>query len=73
MPTTAEVEEYVDIQLGRAAAGKLAPYAQVDPASGRVLGATAYGDPRSWPDRRVRLEQHIARGPAHRQPAPSTR
>lgn len=26
-----------------------------------------------WPDRRVRLEQHIARGPAHRVPAPSTR
>ncbi|MFI7287433.1 GNAT family N-acetyltransferase [Streptomyces anulatus] len=51
VPTTAEVEEYIDIQLGRAAAGRMAPYAQVDPASGRVLGATAYWDPRSWPDR----------------------
>lgn len=34
-----------------------------------ILSITA----EEWPDRRVRLEQHIARGPAHRKPAPSTR
>ncbi|WP_097868153.1 GNAT family N-acetyltransferase [Streptomyces sp. rh34] len=51
VPTTAEVQEYIDIQLGRAAAGRMAPYAQVDPASGRAVGATAYWDPRLWPDR----------------------
>lgn len=27
------------------------PYAQVAKASGRVVGATAYWDPRLWPDR----------------------
>ncbi|MFE5012195.1 GNAT family N-acetyltransferase [Streptomyces sp. NPDC056696] len=51
VPTAAEVEGYIDTQLARAAAGKLAPYAQVDRASGRAVGATAYWDPRLWPDR----------------------
>ncbi len=49
VPTAAEVEGYIDAQLARAAAGKLAPYAQVDRASGRAVGATAYWDPRLWP------------------------
>ncbi|MFC9534496.1 GNAT family N-acetyltransferase [Streptomyces sp. NPDC056975] len=51
VPTAAEVEGYIYTQLARAAAGKLAPYAQVDQASGRAVGATAYWDPRLWPDR----------------------
>jgi RimJ/RimL family protein N-acetyltransferase len=51
VPTAAEVEGYIDAQLARAAAGKLAPYAQVDQVSGRAVGATAYWDPRLWPDR----------------------
>ncbi|MER5220854.1 GNAT family N-acetyltransferase [Streptomyces flaveus] len=50
VPTAAEVEGYIDAQLARAAAGKLAPYAQVEQASGRAVGATAYWDPRLWPD-----------------------
>ncbi len=49
VPTAAEVEGYIDAQLSRAAAGKLAPYAQVDRVSGRAVGATAYWDPRLWP------------------------
>ncbi|ADI12529.1 acetyltransferase [Streptomyces bingchenggensis BCW-1] len=49
VPTAAEVEGYIDAQLARAAAGKLAPYAQVDRVSGRAVGATAYWDPRLWP------------------------
>ncbi|MFE5795150.1 GNAT family N-acetyltransferase [Streptomyces sp. NPDC056503] len=49
VPTAAEVEGYIDAQLARAAAGKLAPYAQVDRVSGRAVGATAYWDPRPWP------------------------
>ncbi|MGW6704303.1 GNAT family N-acetyltransferase [Streptomyces sp. NPDC054956] len=49
VPTAAEVEGYMDTQLARAAAGKLAPYAQVDRASGRAVGVTAYWDPRPWP------------------------
>ncbi|MER7538474.1 GNAT family protein [Streptomyces sp. NPDC097704] len=40
---------YVDGQLGRAADGTVVPYAQVDPATGRVIGATAFLDPRPWP------------------------
>ncbi|MEU5599845.1 GNAT family protein [Streptomyces sp. NPDC020298] len=51
VPTAAEVEGYIDAQLARAAAGKLAPYAQVDRTSGRAVGATAYWDPRPWPTR----------------------
>src|SRR5687767_7519379 len=49
VPTAAEVEGYIDAQLARAAAGTLAPYAQVEQASGRAVGATAYLDPRRWP------------------------
>ncbi|AWZ04054.1 MULTISPECIES: GNAT family protein [unclassified Streptomyces] len=49
VPAAATVGGYVDAQLARAAAGKLAPYAQVDRASGRAVGVTAYWDPRPWP------------------------
>jgi N-acetyltransferase len=51
VPTAAEVSDYIDAQLARAAAGTLAPYAQVAKATGRAVGATAYWDPRLWPDR----------------------
>ncbi|WP_354637761.1 GNAT family N-acetyltransferase [Kitasatospora camelliae] len=50
VPTAETVDAYIDTQLGRAAAGRLAPYVQVDRASGRVVGATSYWDPRPWPD-----------------------
>jgi N-acetyltransferase len=49
VPTGAEVKGYIDAQLAHAAAGKLAPYAQVDRVSGRAVGTTAYWDPRLWP------------------------
>ncbi|MFC9246209.1 GNAT family N-acetyltransferase [Streptomyces sp. NPDC057136] len=49
VPEAAEVERYIDAQLTRAAAGKLAPYVQVEQASGRAVGGTAYWDPRPWP------------------------
>lgn len=49
VPTPAEIEQYIDAQLARAAAGRLAPYAQVEKVSGRAVGATAYWDPRLWP------------------------
>jgi N-acetyltransferase len=51
VPTAAEVGDYIDAQLARAAAGAMIPYAQVWKASGRAVGATAYWDPRLWPDR----------------------
>ncbi|GAA1263767.1 GNAT family protein [Kitasatospora nipponensis] len=49
VPRAAGIEEYIDAQLARAAAGKLVPYAQVEQTSGRAVGATAYWDPRLWP------------------------
>lgn len=51
VPAAAEVSDYLGIQLGRAAAGTLAPYAQIATATGRAVGVTAYWDPRLWPDR----------------------
>ncbi|GIH16900.1 GNAT family N-acetyltransferase [Rugosimonospora africana] len=50
VPTAAEVDAYIDAQLARADSGRLAPFAVVDKASGRAVGATAYWDPRPWPD-----------------------
>jgi N-acetyltransferase len=50
VPTAAEVEAYIDAQLARAATGRLAPYAVVEKATRRAVGATAYWDPRLWPD-----------------------
>ncbi|WP_330332249.1 GNAT family N-acetyltransferase [Streptomyces sp. NBC_00536] len=49
VPGAAEVAGYVETQLGRAAAGQVVPYAQVDRVSGRAVGATAFLDPRLWP------------------------
>ncbi|MGI5375622.1 GNAT family N-acetyltransferase [Streptomyces sp. CA-251387] len=48
VPRAAEIADYIDTQLARAATGKLAPYAQVSVASGRAVGATSYWEPRSW-------------------------
>lgn len=48
VPRAEEVGAYLDAQLGRAAAGQLAPFAQVSVATGRVVGATAYWEPRHW-------------------------
>lgn len=48
VPTAREVKGYITAQLARSAAGKLAPYAQVERVSGRAVGVTAYWDPRWW-------------------------
>jgi RimJ/RimL family protein N-acetyltransferase len=48
VPRADEVQAYVDAQLGRAATGRLAPYAQVSTATGRAVGVTAYWEPRCW-------------------------
>jgi RimJ/RimL family protein N-acetyltransferase len=50
VPRAAEVEQYIDAQLERAATGRLAPYAQVHKSSGKAVGATAYWEPRFWPE-----------------------
>ncbi|WP_129843447.1 GNAT family protein [Streptomyces sp. RFCAC02] len=49
VPTADGAAAYVDTQLARAAAGVVVPYAQVERASGRVVGSTSYWDPRPWP------------------------
>ena len=49
VPRADEVTAYIDAQLERAATGQMVPYAQVEVASGRAVGATAYWDPRTWP------------------------
>ena len=48
VPRADEVRAYIDAQLGRAATGQLAPYAQVLTATGKAVGVTAYWEPRSW-------------------------
>lgn len=52
VPRAADVPAYVDTQIGRAAAGQLAPYAQIDRATGRAVGVTSFCNPRPWPDGR---------------------
>ncbi|WIM98670.1 GNAT family protein [Actinoplanes oblitus] len=51
VPAAAEVGDYLDAQLARAAEGVLKPYAQVLTSTGRAVGATGLWDPRPWPDR----------------------
>ncbi|MEU6093416.1 GNAT family protein [Streptomyces sp. NPDC047079] len=48
VPRAHEVGDYIDAQRARAAAGRLAPYAQIAVATGRVVGTTSYWEPRSW-------------------------
>ena len=48
VPRADEVGGYIEAQLGRAATGRLAPYAQVSVATGRAVGATSYWEPRCW-------------------------
>lgn len=50
VPRRAEVDDYIDTQLRRQANGLLAPFAQIDLATGRAVGATAFWQPRFWPD-----------------------
>lgn len=49
VPTPDEVEDYVARSLARRDAGAYAPFAQVEAATGRVVGHTAYLTPR-WMD-----------------------
>lgn len=51
--TLQDAADYVEQQHARVATGRLAPYAQVDKASGRVVGATAFWDPRRHDDGRL--------------------
>ncbi|MCN9239365.1 GNAT family N-acetyltransferase [Streptomyces sp. RY43-2] len=48
VPRSHEVGAYIEAHLARAAAGRLAPYAQIAVATGRVVGTTSYWEPRCW-------------------------
>lgn len=48
VPRAHEVDAYIETQLGRAARGTLAPYAQISLATGRAVGTTSYWEPRCW-------------------------
>ncbi len=51
VPTAGEVDSYIAVQLERARAGQMAPFAQVRLSDGRAVGCTAYWEPRYWPGR----------------------
>jgi RimJ/RimL family protein N-acetyltransferase len=51
--TPDEALAYIEQQHVRAATGLLAPYAQIDLATGRAVGATAYWQPRALEDGRL--------------------
>ena len=53
VPAPDEVEDYVVRSLARRDAGAYAPFAQVEAATGRVVGHTAYLTPRWMPDGRL--------------------
>ena len=50
VPTPETVEDYVSRSLARRDTGTYAPFAQVEVATGRVVGHTAYLTPRWMPD-----------------------
>jgi len=50
VPRDDEVDAYIDDQLDRREAG-LVPFAQIRTRDERVVGCTAYWNPRSWDDR----------------------
>ena len=53
VPAPQEVEDYVARALERRDAGAYAPFAQIEAATGRVVGHTAYLTPRWMPDGRL--------------------
>ena len=53
VPTPETVEDYVSRSLARRDTGTYAPFAQVEIATGRVVGHTAYLTPRWMPDGRL--------------------
>jgi len=58
VPTPATTGEFVAAMLARAEAGGFQPFAQLEAASGRVVGHTSYLEPRWWPgsDRLLAVE-----------------
>ena len=51
VPRGDEVDDYLHSQFQRAVEGKLIPFAQIRMTDQRAVGCTAYGNPRTWPNR----------------------
>jgi RimJ/RimL family protein N-acetyltransferase len=51
VPRAGEVGDFIAARLERARVGAMVPFAQVRVSDGRTVGATAYHEPRFWPDR----------------------
>ena len=51
VPRGDEIDDYLHSQFQRAVEGKLIPFAQIRMTDQRAVGCTAYGNPRTWPDR----------------------
>jgi len=51
VPRAAEVDDYLAAHFDRAKNDGMVPFAQIRLNDGRAVGATAYWDPRFWPDR----------------------
>jgi RimJ/RimL family protein N-acetyltransferase len=51
VPRAAEIDEYLHSQFQRAVEGKVIPFTQIRLTDQRAVGCTAYGNPRTWPDR----------------------
>jgi len=51
VPRSDEIDDYLHSQFQRAVEGKLIPFAQIRMTDQRAVGCTAYGNPRTWPNR----------------------
>jgi N-acetyltransferase len=51
VPRHDEIEHYLHSQFQRAVEGKVIPFAQIRLTDQRAVGCTAYGNPRTWPNR----------------------
>jgi len=51
VPRRDEIDDYLHSQFQRAVEGKLIPFAQIRMTDQRAVGCTAYGNPRTWPNR----------------------
>ena len=51
VPRHDEIDDYLHSQFQRAVEGKVIPFAQIRLTDQRAVGCTAYGNPRTWPNR----------------------
>ena len=73
VPRRDEIDDYLHSQFQRAVEGKLIPFAQIRMTDQRAVGCTAYGNPRTWPNRTETVPSRSAGpGSAPRRSAPGS-